>query len=279
MKIAAVIGSPVAQSLSPTIHNAAFRSRGDDWAFGSFPVAPGHVPDALRAMRELGLAGLAVTMPHKDAAYAAVGSVHESAQLCRSVNTVIVAKDGSLFGANTDGDGCCNALEAAGATLAGARVVVIGAGGTARAIIDAATRRGVEDIVIINRSAQRSRDAAAISNIARVGDPSEIVRASIVINTTPVGMGALTTSETPFDVDLLQARQIVLDAVYYPLQTPLLRAVHSCGAATVDGLSMLVHQAALQQQFWLGRLPDLAIMRQAALDEIEARRVRRSPIA
>lgn len=278
MKIAAVIGSPVAQSLSPAIHNAAFRSCGDDWAFGSFPVAPGRVPDALRAMHELELAGLAVTMPHKDAAFAAVDDLHESAQVCRSVNTVIVARDGNLLGANTDGDGCCNALEAAGANLAGARIIVIGAGGTARAIVDAATRRGAGDIVIINRSPQRSSEAAAISNIARVGDLNEISQASVVVNATPVGMGALTDSETPFDVGLLRAQQIVLDAVYHPLQTPLLRAAQSCGAVAVDGLHMLVHQAALQQQFWLGRLPDLAIMRQAALNEIEVRRVQRSPI-
>lgn len=279
MKIAAVIGSPVAQSLSPAIHNAVFRLCGDDWAFGSFPVAPGRVPDAFRAMRELGLAGLAVTMPHKDAAFGAVDIVHESAQVCRSVNTVIVSGDGNLLGASTDGDGCCNALEAAGASIAGARIVVIGAGGTARAIVDAATRRGAKDIVIVNRSLQRSSDAAAISNVARVGDPSEISQAGVVINTTPVGMGALADSETPFDVGLLRARQIVLDAVYHPLQTPLLRAAQRCGAVAVDGLNMLVHQAALQQQFWLGRLPDLAIMRQAALNEIEARRVRHSPIA
>ena len=279
MKIAAVIGSPVAQSLSPAIHNASFRSRGDDWAFGSFPVAPGRVPDALRAMRELQIAGLAVTMPHKDAAYSAVDAMHESAQVCRSVNTVIVASDGDLLGANTDGDGCCNALEAAGAMLGGARIVVIGAGGTARAIVVAATRRGARDIVIINRSLRRASDAAAISSVARVGDPSEISQAGIVINTTPVGLGALDHSETPIDVNMLRSQQIVLDAVYYPLQTPLLRAAQSCGAIAVDGLSMLVHQAALQQQFWLGRLPDLAIMRQAALNEIEARRVRRSPIA
>jgi len=279
VKIALVIGSPVAHSLSPAIHNAAFRLHGDDWAYGSFHVAPGHVPDALRAMRELGLAGLSVTMPHKDAAFAAVDVVHESAQVCRSVNTVIVARDGKLLGANTDGDGCCDALEAAGAVIAGARVVVIGAGGTARAIVDALTRRGASDIVIVNRSLQRSSDAAAISNVARVGDPSEISEASVVINTTPVGMGALDDGETPFDVGLLRAQQIVLDAVYHPLQTPLLRAAQSCGAVAVDGLNMLVHQAALQQQMWLGRLPDIAIMRQAALNEIAARLARRSPIA
>lgn len=279
MKIAAVIGSPISQSLSPAIHNAAFRANGDEWAYGSFHVASGHVQEALSAMREFSISGLSVTMPHKDAAFAAVEGVHDSAQECRSVNTVLLSSDGKLIGANTDGDGCCDALEAAGGSISGARIVVVGAGGTARAVITAAAKRGAIDIAIVNRSSASAIAAASLCDAAHVARDGDISAANIVINTTPVGMGAIAKNETPIDVVQLRAQQYVLDAVYYPLLTPLLRAAQDCGAVAVDGLNMLVHQASLQQFLWLGRAADVSVMRNAALNEIEARRARRPPIA
>lgn len=276
MNVAAVIGSPIEHSLSPTIHNAAFQALGDDWIYVAFHVPAGGAVQALQAMRILGIAGLSVTTPHKDAACDAVDALDESARLVHSVNTVVRQSDGSLLGVNTDGEGCCNALEASGAVLASARVAIIGAGGTARAVIAAMSLRGVAGISVINRTKSRASDAAGITPLARVGVESDIARANIVINTTPVGMGASNEIELPCDAAFLGHGQFVLDAVYHPLATPLLRAARKVGATAVDGLEMLVHQAALQQQHWLGRLPDIEIMRSAALNELSARH---APIA
>lgn len=279
MNIAAIIGSPIEQSLSPAIHNAVFRAYGDDWVYVAFDVSPGRVADAFRAMGVLGIAGLSVTMPHKDDAYGAVDVVDESAKLSRSVNTVIKLADGSLLGANTDGEGCCNALESAGSVLASAKVVIIGAGGTARAVIAAMSLRGVADISVINRTEARAKEAVKISSIARVGIESDIDHANIVVNTTSVGMGSFDDSAMPCDTALLRHGQFVLDAVYHPLNTSFLRAARKVGATAVDGLDMLVHQGALQQQHWLGRIPSIEIMRTAALGELDMRSARRAQIS
>lgn len=279
MNVAAVIGSPIEQSLSPAIHNAAFRAHGDDWVYVAFHVAAGDAVKALHAMRVLGIAGLSVTMPHKDDVCDAVDDLDESARLAHSVNTVVRRHDGSLLGVNTDGEGCCNALESSGAVLTSAKVVIIGAGGTARAIIAAMSLRGVADIAVVNRTNSRAQAAVDITPLARIGVESDIAHANILINTTPVGMGSSGVLDMPCDAAFLGHGQFVLDAVYHPLVTPLLRAARKVGANTVDGLDMLVHQGALQQQHWLGRLPSVEIMRTAALDELDARSSSHAPIA
>lgn len=274
MNVAAVIGSPIEQSLSPTIHNAAFRAHGEDWIYVAFHVAAGNAAQALNAMRVLGIAGLSVTMPHKTDVCDAVDALDEPARLAHSVNTVVRRPDGSLLGANTDGDGCCNALEAVGAVLTSAKVVIIGAGGTARAIVAAMSLRGVAEIVIVNRTNSRAQAAVDITPLARIGVESDIAHANILVNATPMGMASPGGSDMPCDPAFLGHGQFVLDVVYHPLITPLLRAARKVGANTVDGLEMLVHQGALQQQHWLGRLPSVEIMRTAALDELDARSAR-----
>lgn len=278
MNVAAVIGSPIEQSLSPTIHNAAFRAHGEDWIYVAFHVAAGNAAQALNAMRVLGIAGLSVTMPHKADVCDAVDALDEPARLAHSVNTVVRRPDGSLLGANTDGDGCCNALEAVGAVLTSAKVVIIGAGGTARAIVAAMSLRGVAEIVIVNRTNSRAQEAVNISALARMGVESDIAHANILVNATPMGMASPGGSDMPCDPAFLGHGQFVLDVVYHPLITPLLRAARKVGANTVDGLDMLVHQGALQQQHWLGRLPSVEIMRTAALDELDARSARSAQI-
>ncbi len=279
MNVAAVIGSPIEQSLSPAIHNAAFRIHGDDWIYVAFEVAPGSASDAIRAMRTLGISGLSVTMPLKSEICDAVDDLDESARLVRSVNTVIRRPDGSLLGINTDGEGCCNALESAGAVLASAKVAIIGAGGTARSIIAAMSLRGIAELVVINRTESHAQEAIKISRLARIGIESDIAKSNILINCTPIGMRSVNESSIPCSSTYLHHGQFVLDAVYDPLLTPLLREARKVGATIVDGLDMLVHQGALQQQHWLGRLPSVEIMRSAALEELSARSMRHAPIA
>ena len=267
-RLAAVIGSPVRHSLSPALHNAAFRAGALDWTFVAFEVAPGGGGDAVRAMRTLGIGGLAVTMPHKVDVAAAVDEVDPAAKALDSVNTVVLHDDATTFGASTDGAGLIASLTASGVSLVGARIAVIGAGAAARSVIDALGRAGTSEIMVINRSADRAAAALALADQARVGELEEVGAVDVVINATSVGMG---TSELPLDPDLLRASHVVVDLVYHPLETALLAAARECGATVVDGLGMLVHQAALQQVLWTGVEPDVGAMRAAAEAELAAR--------
>jgi shikimate dehydrogenase len=268
VRVAAVIGSPVLHSLSPAIHNAAFAAAGLDWVYVAFEVAPGRAGAALDAMRTLDLGGLSVTTPHKEDIAAAVDELAPAAAALRSVNTVVRGSDGRLVGHSTDGAGFVGSLAASSVDVAGATVAVIGAGAAARSVVDALGRAGAADVVVVNRTASRAVEAAAVTSVGRVGDVDDIGRVAIVVNATTVGMG---TGEVPFDVGQLRRGQIVADLVYHPLETALLRAAAAGGCTTVDGLGMLVHQAVLQQELWTGRRPDPTPMRVAALAELARR--------
>lgn len=275
-RIAGVIGSPVAHSLSPAIHQAALDAAGVNWAYTAFDVAPGGAADAVAAMRLLSLGGLSVTMPHKAEVASAVDRLEPAAQALQSVNTVSWDGD-SLVGSSTDGAGFVASLAESGVAVDGARVAVVGAGGAARSVIDALGRAGAIEITVLNRTKSRAEQAATLSSAASVGIPSDISRADIVVNATSVGMavavGEATGDDLACDVGLLRASQVVADLVYHPLQTAWLAAAADIGATTIDGLGMLVHQAALQQERWLGIAPDTAAMRAAAEAELASRAV------
>ena len=267
MRVAAVIGSPVQHSLSPALHNAAFRAAGLDWVYVAFEVAPGRAPEALVSMRTLGLGGLSVTTPHKEDVAAAVDALAPAAAALRSVNTVVWS-DGQLVGHSTDGDGFVASLAASGVSVGGRAVAVVGAGAAARSVVDALGRAGAGDLAIVNRTPARAAAAAALSSVGRVGSAADIAGADVVVNATSVGLGS---DELPLDPAALRAGQVVADLVYHPLQTALLRAAAARGCTTIDGLGMLVHQAALQQQLWTGIAPDPATMRAAAEAELARR--------
>ena len=265
--VAALIGSPVGHSLSPAMHNAAFAAGGLDWVYVAFDVPPGGTPQAIEAMRALGIAGLSVTTPHKEAAASAVDSLAPAAAALRSVNTVVASGDGSLVGHSTDGDGFVASLAEAGVGVDGVCVAVVGAGAAARSVIDALGRGGATDIVVVNRTASHAAEAAALCPVGRVGTAADLAGAAIVVNATSVGLGS---DDLPFDPALLHAGQVVADLVYHPLRTALLDAATEQGCRTVDGLGMLVHQAALQQHLWTGLHPDTSVMREAALSRVRA---------
>ena len=274
IEVAAIIGFPVSQSLSPAMHNAVFRQRKLDWSYAAIEVQEDALSGVLQTLGSKGLLALSVTMPHKERIFEILnnssndlGEVDESARAARSVNTIAVS-GGRLIGSNTDGDGCCNAIEQAGVGIAGSRVVVVGAGGTARAIVATLARRGASDVAVINRTESRAQDVITSTNVARIGKAEDIADATILINATSVGMG---TQETPVDATRLHSALVVLDAVYHPLETTLLRDAKRAGAKTVDGLWMLVHQGALQQLAWFNEIGDVQLMRQAAVDELAQR--------
>jgi shikimate dehydrogenase len=267
-RLAAVIGSPVRHSLSPVLHNTAFDKAGLDWRMVAFEVAPGDGAAAVAAMRTLGIGGLAVTTPHKADVAAAVDEVDPAARALRSVNTVVLRDDGSTLGASTDGAGFVDSLRADGVDVERTRVVVLGAGGAARSIVDALGRAGVVEIVIVNRNPEHAAAAAALAPVARVGTPDDIAAADVLVNATSVGMGS---DQSPVDPGHLRADLVVADIVYHPLETTLLRAARAAGAHAIDGLGMLVHQAVRQQELWTGVLADPAVLRAAAEAELASR--------
>ena len=274
IEVAAIIGYPVSQSLSPAMHNAIFRQRKLDWSYVAMEVREEALLGVMQTLGSKSLLALSVTMPHKEAIFeildnasTSFGEIDESARAARSVNTIAIS-GGRLIGSNTDGDGCCNAIGQTGVDIAGSRVVVVGAGGTARAIVATLARRGASDVAVLNRTESRAQDVIASTNVARIGTVDDIANASILINATSVGMG---NQETPVDATRLHSDLAVLDAVYHPLETTLLRDAKRAGAKTVDGLWMLVHQGALQQLAWFKEIGDVQLMRQAAVDELAVR--------
>ena len=274
LHVAAIIGDPVVQSLSPAMHNAVFHQRRLDWTYVAMEVHEDALTGVLQTLGGKSINAFSVTMPHKEKVFEMLstapndlGEVDESAKAARSVNTIAI-RSGRMFGSNTDGDGCCNAIEQAGVGIAGSRVVVVGAGGTARAIVATLERRGASDVAVINRTESRAQDVIAAAAVARIGSADDIVTANILINATSVGMGS---QESPVGAARLHSSLVVLDAVYHPLETTLLRDAKRAGAKTVDGLWMLVHQGALQQLAWFDEIGDVQLMRQAALDELANR--------
>jgi shikimate dehydrogenase len=258
----------VRHSLSPALHNAGFAATGVDWMYAAFEVTPGNAGAALDAMRILGLGGLSITMPHKEDVARLVDELDPAAAVLRSVNTVVPLGDGRLRGYSTDGAGFVASMLADDVDVTGKSVCVLGAGGAARAIVDAVSRAGAASITIVNRSTQRAEDAAALVGIGVVGEPRDIADSDVVINATSIGMGS---DEMPCDAALLRPEHIVADIVYHPRQTALLRTARDIGAKTVEGLGMLVHQAVLQQQLWTGAKPDAAVLWVAAERELATR--------
>jgi shikimate dehydrogenase len=266
-RVAAVIGHPVAHSLSPALHNAAYRALGLDWSYVAFDVADGAAPAALAAMRALGLAGLSVTMPHKSAVADACDERGADAAELRSVNTVTPLPDGRLRGDSTDGEGFLRSLTDAGVDVGGRDVLVLGAGAAARAIVLALAHAGARVVVSARRpDAARATGADTVSWDERAAVATS---AGIVVNATPIGMGTDASLAVP--AESLRPGQVVADLVYHPLETPLLLAARAAGARPVDGLGMLVHQAALQIECWTGLEPPIAVMRSAALEELARR--------
>lgn len=250
-----VLGEPVRHSLSPRLHNAAFAALGLDWAYGAFPVRPANLAAAVQGARALGFVGLSVTMPHKQAVARIADQVSRTVSLLGAANTVAFA-GGVVQAASTDGDGLLADLASAGFDPAGRSAVVLGAGGAARAAVLALAEAGAS-VVVVNRSPDRARAAAALAGASgRVGGDDELAGADLVVKATPLGMpgpgAAPGTGDDPGTG--LGARcgagQLVVDLVYHPPATPFLEAAAAAGATVRNGLGMLVHQAGLQVEWW-----------------------------
>jgi shikimate dehydrogenase len=273
-KIAGVIGWPVAHSLSPRLHGYWLQTLGIDGAYVPLPVAPENISDALRALPKLGFAGANVTVPHKEAALAAVDEVSEIANRIGAVNTLICKSDGTLYGDNTDAFGFIENLRAGAPSWRpdSGCALVLGAGGAARAVITALIDAGVTEISLSNRTLARADDVAQYigGNVAVVPWEARDTAAegvTLLVNTTTLGM----TGKAPLEMDIraLADDAVVTDIVYAPLQTPLLASAHARGLTTVDGLGMLLHQARPGFEAWFGVRPEVtADLRRHVLESL-----------
>jgi shikimate dehydrogenase len=304
--VVGVIGDPVDHSLSPLLHNTAFVEMGLDWVSVGFPVVAGQVEGALSGMRALGIAGLSVTMPHKDEVAVLVDRTTPVAARLAAVNCVTLVA-GELVGSNTDGEGFVAALRHGdGFEPRGKKCLVVGAGGAARAVILALAEAGATDVIVVNRTESRANAAAALAGpVGRVGRPEEAETVDLVVNATPTGMGLPLAPDQPegrragarvgaggagtgagpgagrgddagadafpLDPEYLVPGQVVVDLVYHPATTPWLRAARDRGSVTHNGLGMLVHQAALQLRSWTGEEPPVEAMWQAMMAALSAR--------
>ena len=271
-RIAGVMGWPVSHSRSPRLHGYWLRQYEVDGAYVPLPVRPADFPAALRALPKLGFVGANVTVPHKEAALAGVDRADAHARRIGAVNTVIVAADGALEGRNTDGFGFVENLRSSVGdwrSTAGP-AVIIGAGGAARAVAVALLDAGVPALRLVNRTAERAERLAA-----DIGGPISLYRwearvsalsdAALLVNASTLGM----TGEPALDLSLenLPTAAVVNDAVYSPLETPLLAAARARGNRVVDGLGMLLHQARPGFAAWFGVEPEVtADLRRFVLD-------------
>lgn len=242
-----IIGHPVGHSLSPLMHNAGFRALGINAVYLAFDVLPARLADALGGMRALGIRGLSVTIPHKEAVIPLLDEVDGPARAMGAVNTIL-SRDGLLVGMNTDWLGVVKALEAK-TKLAGRKVLVLGAGGSARAVAFGLTKRGAT-VHIANRTPEKARVLAGLfggtwSGLEEIGS----VGATILVNATSVGM-VPQASVSPVPAEILPRFDVVMDIVYRPRETRLLREAREAGCRVVDGLSMLLHQGVAQLELW-----------------------------
>jgi shikimate dehydrogenase len=260
-----VIGRPVAHSLSPAIHAAAFAELGVDWEYLAVEVGPEGVGQIIESCRAGEMEALSVTMPLKEAVIPHLDELSDTARTLGAVNCV-VSRDGRLVGHNTDGEGCCDALvEQGGLDIGSSTVMLLGAGGTARAIALALVRRGAT-VIVRNRTPAKvefllscvASHGGSMAGTIRADRAGETPAVDAIVNATSVGMNS---NDSPLDPSEIAPGTVVLDAVYSPLRTRLLREAELNGAKVVDGLWMLVHQARHQQLVWFGAAGSSAAMR------------------
>lgn len=250
-KICLSIGYPIKSSKSPSLHTVGYKALGieDQFVYLRAEVKPENLKMAVEGIRGLGIRGVSVTMPHKQEIMKYLDNINENAKKIGAVNT-IVNDDGILTGYNTDWIGAVNALKQK-TEIKDKKVAVIGAGGAAKAIVFGILKEG-GNVKIFNRTKEKAHEIAKAFGCEYAGldKISEIKDFDIVINSTSAGMG--NPGESPFDENLIQKNQIVLDAVYNPKETKLLKGAKEKGASIVYGTDMLLYQGVEQFKLYTG---------------------------
>jgi shikimate dehydrogenase len=272
-KLVAILGSPVSHTLSPAMHNAAFRDLGLDYYYLPIEVSSENLGAVVGGLRWLNYAGFNVTMPHKVGIIKYLDEIDGLAELVGAVNTVVI-RDGRLKGYNTDGTGFIHALEQEkGIAVRDKKILILGAGGAAKSIALALAASNVREIAICNRTPDKAVELAAHINrqlrpcsrflqLEPDSAAASLAEMDIIINTTSIGM-APDLEGLPLDTRLLNPRQLVCDIVYHPLQTRFLREAENIGCPTMNGLGMLIYQGAEAFSLWTGQPAPVAVMRAA----------------
>ena len=268
--LAGVMGWPVAHTRSPAIHNHWIAKYGLKGAYVQLPVQPERLEAAIRGLAALGFAGCNVTVPHKESAMRFMDELHPAARRVAAINTIVVQPDGRLLGMNNDGAGYIQSLRDADATWRGdaGPALVLGAGGAARAIVVALLDEGAPELRITNRTLERAQALAddfgdRVKVVPWAERNEAMAGVSLLVNTTSLGMHGQAALDVALDALPLEA--MVSDAVYIPLETPLLAQARMRGHRTVNGLGMLLNQARPAFQSWFGVLPDVTPELRAAV--------------
>ena len=274
-KIVGIIGFPLGHSVSPAMHNAAYKELGLDYEYIPFEVEPADLPEALPGLRAIHVAGFNVTIPHKETILPLLDDVTKLARTIGAVNTV-VNQDGELIGYNTDGPGFIESLkEDAGFEPKGKKVVVLGAGGASRAVATMLAEMGAASLIISDIIEDKAKELAEYagslsqakcgwSKIDSLLLKSEIEHADLLVNTTPLGMHPEINKSPLPDKVKLPKNLLVYDLVYNPAETKLLKTAKAAGCKTVSGLGMLVRQGALAFTVFTGEEAPIEIMWSAA---------------
>ncbi len=261
-KITGIFGYPIEHTLSPIMHNAAFKALGLDYCYVPFLVHPEHLQDAVKSIRALNLCGVNVTIPYKEKVMPLLDEIHEEASLVGAVNT-IVNRNGKLTGHNTDGKGFIQSLRESGISLAGKDILIIGAGGASRTISYYLCQKS-KSVVIYNRTYERAKKLVndlkkLCKNVSLQKTISYVENFHMIINATPLGLN--NEDPAPFDTSLLRNKQIVCDLIYK--ETRLLKEASQKGCMTIDGSGMLLWQGMLSFELWTGKKPPAEVMRKA----------------
>lgn len=277
-EIIALFGQPVDENPTQYMHEQAFASLGLRWRYVTLEVPPENLPDAVTGMRAMNFAGANCTIPHKIAVIPLLDAVTPTAGKIGAVNTLIRQPDHTYLGENTDGKGFIRSVVEAGADLKGARAVILGAGGAARAIAFEFLEAGGAGITLVNRSEGRGQELARDLR-DRAGADVELVRwqgeyavpgdAQLVINATSIALAPNVEERVPIDYGTLRAPHLVCDVIPNPPDTPFLKLARQQGATTLDGLGMLVYQGAIAFKMWTGHEAPIDVMRRA-LEEVFA---------
>lgn len=277
---AAVLGFPAKHSLSPAIHNAAYAALGMEWTYEAIDVEPGTFVHTVRGLFDSDYVGLNITMPFKSEAYSYAHHLSGPAQRLGSVNTLVKQND-LIHGYNTDGEGFTLSLAEARISIPGTKILVIGAGGASTAICDALVERGAH-VTVTARDTNKAYEVTKVAQhpgggSIRVVDftvrhqtASEV---DIIVNATPVGMtiDGQSSVDVPLDASVLDPRHVVVDTIYHPLETELLRQAREIGCSVMNGTEMLLHQAALSFTLMTQREVPLQSMRTALKEQLAHR--------
>jgi shikimate dehydrogenase len=273
-KVYGVIGDPIGHSMSPDIHNDAFENLGIDAVYLPFHVLPANLSDAVKGMKAIGVAGFNVTVPHKTTIIPYLDEVDELAAAIGAVNTVLLKND-RYIGYNTDGAGFYMSLvDKLGTRLSEKKILVIGAGGSARAIYFTLVKEGTHTVDIANRTIERAEALIADCRFEKSSFALSLSEAEqslekydVIVQTTSSGMSP-EIEAMPLSLTKLKKETFVSDIIYNPLETKLLQEASMKGASVQNGVSMLANQAALAFELWTGTLPDTTRMQQIIWDKL-----------